>query len=820
MKKKLSLALCCCILLLSVQAQTTPACIRINQLGYTPAGTKIAVLGSKATVTLTAFELVNAATQQVVFKGKASASFGKYGPFEDSYRLDFSAFKTQGSYFLRAGSTVSPAFSIQGKVYDGTADFCLRYLRQQRSGFNPFLQDSCHTHDGYTLGAPVPDSTHIDVTGGWHDASDYLQYATTSANATYHLLAAGRDFPGVFADQQLTNGLNGKNQIPDVLDEAKWGLDWLLKMHPKDNWLFNQLGDDRDHKGMRIPKEDTNYYGRGLERPVYFCTGKPQVRGKFMNNTTGVASTAGKFASAFSLGSRLFSSLNSGYAALLQQKAATALQLGLMQPGVCQTASVLSPYIYAEDNWADDMELAAAAANAPDMAYAYASKEPVTPWLGKDTAKHYQWYPFINIGHYELARILKDKRRDTLVAWYKQGIDQVWQKAKHNAFYRAIPFIWCSNNLTTSFAIQCYWYRQLSQDTTYLPLEQACIDWLFGCNPWGTGMVYGLPAWGDTPVDPHSAFTHLKQYPIDGGLVDGPVYTSIYSNLIGIRLSHEDTYKDFQSGLAVYHDDYGDYSTNEPTMDGTASLVYLLAAQQAQAAITPAVMVAHGGIIRGNVKKKQVALVFTADEFGDGLPVITRTLQQQQVKAAFFFTGRFYRNPAFQPAIKQLYKNGHYLGPHSNAHLLYNDWNKRDSLLVTRSLFMKDMTQNLEAMKMLGIAINNIPYYIPPYEWWNDSISSWSRTKGLQVISFTPGTGTNADYTYPGLGNYRSSEKIFQGVQQFNEKAANGLNGAIILVHAGVDPRRTDPFYNSLDAFITWLKASGYECKRVDELLR
>jgi hypothetical protein len=96
-------------------------------------------------------------------------------------------------------------------------------------------------------------------------------------------------------------------------------------------------------------------------------------------------------------------------------------------------------------------------------------------------------------------------------------------------------------------------------------------------------MVYGRPASGDSPTDPHSAFTHLKQYPIDGGLVDGPVSGSIFNNLIGIRLNDPDEYAPFQSPLAVYHDDYGDYSTNEPTMDGTASLIYLLAAQEAAA---------------------------------------------------------------------------------------------------------------------------------------------------------------------------------------------------------------------------------------------
>jgi endoglucanase len=605
--KKLSCFLLFYCIHLFVIAQTT-AYIRINQLGYPGKGVKVAVLGSKDAQVFDNFVLIDASTIRTVFEGKTGSSFGKYGPFTSTYRLDFSAYNKKGKYFLKVGNITSPIFTIDDHVYDSAADFCLRYMRQQRSGFNPFLKDSCHTHDGYTLYAPVPDSTHIDVVGGWHDASDYLQYSTTSANATYHLLAAYRDFPVVFKDEKRANGLNGKNDIPDVLDEAKWGLDWLLKMHPKDDWLFNQLGDDRDHRGMRIPKEDTNFYGRGLERPVYFCTGLPQVRGKFMNNTTGIASTAGKFSSAFALGSSLFFNINRSYAANLGTKAITAFILGLQKPGACQTASVLSPYIYAEDNWVDDMELAGAANFAhnavmhkriknsePDvallkhgtdyltLAYQYALQEPETPWLGTDTAKHYQWYPFINLGHYELAKALQDKRRDTLIHFYKKGIDKVWQKAKQNAFYRAIPFIWCSNNLTVSFAIQCYWYRQLSHDTSYMQLEQACFDWIFGCNPWGTSMVYGLPSWGDTPSDPHSAFTHLMNYPIDGGLVDGPVYTSIYKSLIGIQLYNDDEYAPFQSDLAVYHDDYGDYSTNEPTMDGTASLIYLLAAEQAQA---------------------------------------------------------------------------------------------------------------------------------------------------------------------------------------------------------------------------------------------
>jgi hypothetical protein len=592
------------------------AWIRINQLGYLPGGIKVAVWCSTDTVTIKNWQLVDAQTKKFVTTGKAGKAFGAYGPFKQSYRLDFTFFTRPGKYYLQAGAAKSPVFEIGKDVYKGTADFALRYMRQQRSGFNPMLKDSCHTRDGYTLyaaSAGLPDSSYVDVTGGWHDASDYLQYSSTSANATYNLLLAYRDFPGVFTDRYAANGLEGNNGIPDIADEANWGLKWLLKMFPSANILFNQIADDRDHISMRMPALDSQY-GRGYQRPVYFVSGQPQQRGKFMNSTTGTSSTAAKFASAFALANQLKFTDNPN---LLYAKAMDALSFANKKKGYTQTVSVKSPYIYAEENWMDDMELAYATVHnmllARDssgahgwylgMAVSYALNEKITPWLGADTANHYQWYPFVNAGHYQLIKNLKTgkafpergtgfnpafvinfhKQPDSIKQFYRQGILKVWNKARTNAFYRGVPFIWCSNNLTVAFAQQCYWYRAETGDNSFRQLEQANIDWLLGCNPWGTSMVYGLPSWGDTPADPHSAFTHLKKYPIDGGLVDGPVYGSIYNSLIGIKLYEPDEYTPFQSPLAVYHDDYGDYSTNEPTMDGTASLIYLLAAQEAAA---------------------------------------------------------------------------------------------------------------------------------------------------------------------------------------------------------------------------------------------
>ena len=577
--------LCAC---LSFQSQPE-SWIRINLAGYKPQGTKVAVWGSKENVSIQGFEVVDKKSGSVVYKGKAGDPYGAYGPFRQTYRLNFSAFTKPGSYFLRAGTATSPEFRVAEDVYKGSADFAMKYMRQQRSGYNPYLKDSCHTDDGYTMYGPIPDSTHIDVSGGWHDATDYLQYSMTSANATYHLLAAYRDFPKSFADEHLANGLPGNNQIADVFDEARWGLDWLLKMHPRADWLFNQLADDRDHIGFRLPVNDKANYGKGKERPVYFVTGEVQGLGKYRNRTTGTSSTAGKFSSAFALGHTMFKTVDGPYARKLRERAFSAYEFGLRKPGNTQTACYTAPYFYEEDNWVDDMELAAAQLynlskdeKMLAAAFKYAQQEKQTPWLKSDTASHYQWYPFINVGHYELARTARGDVRNEVIRYYQDGIDMVWQKAKNNAFFRGVPYIWCSNNLQTSFAIQCYWYRQLTGDNTYLELEQAAFDFLLGCNPWGTSMIVGYPEYADFPDDPHSSLNVLHGMQTLGGLVDGPVYGSIYKQQRGVKVVRGDEYADFQSNHVVYHDDYGDYVTNEPTMDGTASLIYLLAAKDSQ----------------------------------------------------------------------------------------------------------------------------------------------------------------------------------------------------------------------------------------------
>ena len=227
----------------------------------------------------------------------------------------------------------------------------------------------------------------------------------------------------------------------------------------------------------------------------------------------------------------------------------------------------------------------------------------------------------------------------------------------------------------------------------------------------------------------------------------------------------------------------------------------------------PNCTLSHGAIVRGDSTRKTVALVFTGDEFGDGLPAITRALSKHHITASFFLTGRFYRNHNFQNAIKELHEHHNYLGPHSNAHLLYADWVRRDSTLVTADSFRTDLENNLAAIHAIGVATDSPRFFIPPYEWWNDTVANWARRIGWQVICFTPGIRTNADYTYPEMGrSYLTSDEILQTLKQYATGRPAGLNGAIILIHAGTDPRRKDKLYNRLDELLSWLQSGGYRC--------
>jgi peptidoglycan/xylan/chitin deacetylase (PgdA/CDA1 family) len=228
----------------------------------------------------------------------------------------------------------------------------------------------------------------------------------------------------------------------------------------------------------------------------------------------------------------------------------------------------------------------------------------------------------------------------------------------------------------------------------------------------------------------------------------------------------------------------------------------------------------HDGIVRADTSVRRMSLVFTGGSFAEGGDVIRRVLRDEGIKAAFFFTGDFYRAPAFEGLIRGLAADGHYLGAHSDKHLLYCPWDDHEKTLVSREEFRADLEANFREMERFGVRRDEARLFIPPYEWYNREIAAWSRELGLTLFNFTPGTSSNADYTTPSMPGYLSSQTIFDRILAYEQKDPHGLNGFILLIHVGTDPERTDKLYGRLADLIGVLKGRGYALVRLDELLR
>ena len=206
------------------------------------------------------------------------------------------------------------------------------------------------------------------------------------------------------------------------------------------------------------------------------------------------------------------------------------------------------------------------------------------------------------------------------------------------------------------------------------------------------------------------------------------------------------------------------------------------------------------GLQRG-YHSQRTGLIFTGGDYNDG-GHIAAVLQHAGQGRLFY--QRFYRHPENDSLIRLLQQQGHYLGPHSDRHLLYCPWENRDSSLVSREQFRTDLLANYEAMRALGVRPRQ-RFFIPPYEWYNLDHVRWAAELDVTLFNYTPA--------------YRSSAALYQRLFEYEETAAHGLNGALLLIHIGTHPDRTDKFYRLLEPLIRELQHKGYRLVRIDSLL-
>ena len=227
----------------------------------------------------------------------------------------------------------------------------------------------------------------------------------------------------------------------------------------------------------------------------------------------------------------------------------------------------------------------------------------------------------------------------------------------------------------------------------------------------------------------------------------------------------------------------------------------------------------EGGIIRGSKSKKQIALVFTGHTFGEGGETILNELARHHAKGSFFLTGEFLGRREFEPLIERILREGHYLGPHSDQHLLYCPWDGPKKTLVSSNEFFNDLRLNLLKIRHFSDEPLRLQYWLPAYEWYNQEIVEWSGELELALVNYTPGTRSNADYMEESDPNFVSSQAIYESIVKKEREDPHGLNGFLLLMHIGAGPGHADKMHARFGELLDYLAAKGYQFVRVDELL-
>ncbi len=216
--------------------------VNIDQIGYRPDDEKRAVIrdGKKGDKT---FEVVDVATGETVYSGEVTPGSDLGSSGDDVCYADFTKFTKTGNYkIVTKNSGSSFEFSIGDKVYDDALSDTLRMLYLQRCGCElpvelagDFAHKACHTELATFYGK----SDRADVSGGWHDAGDYGRYSVPGAKAVADILLAYENYPSAFNDNN--NIPESGNGVPDVLDEARYELEWLHKLQSPDGGVYHKV---------------------------------------------------------------------------------------------------------------------------------------------------------------------------------------------------------------------------------------------------------------------------------------------------------------------------------------------------------------------------------------------------------------------------------------------------------------------------------------------------------------------------------------------------------------------------------------------------
>jgi endoglucanase len=539
--------------------------IKVDQAGYLPEAPKIAlVVPAKAGGD---FVVRNSATNAVAFRGKLSAPADDPDSGDRVQAADFTGLAKPGRYYIDApGVGRSWNFSIGRDVYSRVYYLAMRSYYGQRCGtavdlgaeFPGYKHDACHLEGAYhaSSGKTGPHASK----GGWHDAGDYGRYVVNSGISTGTLLWAWEMFGARLKNIKLDLPETG-NGTPDILNEIKWNLDWMLTMQDEDGGVWHKQTSEQ-FCGFIMPEKDT--FGSYV-----IGTGKEPFKS---------SCATGDFAAVMAAAARAYKPFDAAYAARCLRAAKQAWAWLEKYPSVLfQNPQGVGTGAYGDRNCADERLWAAAELwhSTGEDAYERYFLEHYAEFRKQLRPAGPQSWPSVSnlalwtyvLGGGRNAEAANAIRQDSLAA-----AGQIVERTAANPYrtsMTATDYIWGSNSVAANYGMQLLVANALQKDARYVNAALDNLHYLLGRNTFSLSFVTQV---GENPFRhphhrPSGADNNAEPWP---GLLSGgpnrarqdPVMRTLPPNLPPAR---------------SYVDDQKAYAANEVAINWNAPLVLLLA---------------------------------------------------------------------------------------------------------------------------------------------------------------------------------------------------------------------------------------------------
>lgn len=538
--------------------------IKLNQLGYLPQAKKIAIVPDTDEKL---FNIKSVTTNTTVFTGSLTERMQWAPANDDSFkRADFSQLKEPGRYYVSVnGLPKSDSFTIARDVYEKVHNAALKayYFNRASSELTArhagaYVRKMGHpdteVHIHHSAASQTrPEGSTIASPKGWYDAGDYGKYVVNSGVTTYTLLAAFEQFPDFYKSRVL-NIPESNDELPDILNEVLWNLDWMETMQdPEDGGVYHKL---------------TALNFSDAVMPEYAVAERYVVQ----------KSTAATldFAATMAVASRIFK----GYRKLFPDKAETYRRAALrawrwaiahpeatyMQPKDVHTGA------YGDNVLTDEFAWAAA-----ELYILTGDEQYIDDFFNRHLkADEPGWQNVAALGYISLVQhcssILPSKRCQIAIAAIVKTADKILDEYKRSEYMVPMEvdnYYWGSNYVALNKAFMLIQAYRITHQPPYLDAALSVVDYILGRNPTGYSYVTGYGHRPPMNIHHRQSYADHVLDPVPGLLVGGPH---------GGR--EDDCVYPSKLPAKSYLDDWCSFSTNEVAINWNAVLVYVLAAAQ------------------------------------------------------------------------------------------------------------------------------------------------------------------------------------------------------------------------------------------------